>query len=125
MSRQEVGYIANSNHATTVDAYIQLFPDDVRAILEKTRQIVRSAAPDTIEAISYDIPSYALNGEHLAPFAGWKHHISLYPTPAGDSAYQQDIEPYKKAKATLQLPLEKPIPYDLVERTVTLLVKES
>ncbi len=71
------------------------------------------------------MPTFDHNGKHLVFLAGWKRHISLYPTPAGDSAFQRDIVPYKKAKGTLRFPLDKPIPYDLVERAVTFLQKES
>lgn len=117
--------MTNAKRVTTVDAYLQSFPDDTRAILEKMRQAIRRAAPEAIETMSYGIPTFDRNGKHLVFLAGWKRHISLYPVPAGDSAFQQDIAPYKKAKGTLQFPLDRPIPYDLVERTVTFLRKES
>lgn len=117
--------MTNAKHPTTVDEYLQSFPDDVRAILEKTRQAIRRAAPDAIETMSYGIPTFDLNGNHLVFLAGWKRHISVYPLPAGDSAYQLDIAPYKKVRSTLRFPLDRPIPYDLVERTVTLLQREK
>jgi uncharacterized protein YdhG (YjbR/CyaY superfamily) len=110
---------------TTIDEYISTFPDDIQAILEKMRQSIQKAAPDAVETISYGIPTFNLNGKHLVFFAGWKHHISLYPIPAGDGAFQQKISHYKKAKGTIQFPLDKPIPYDLVEKIVTLLMKET
>lgn len=68
------------------------------------------------------MPTFDLNGEHLVFFAGWKHHISLYPTPAGDEAFQQAISHYKRVKSTVQFPLDKPVPYDLVAKIVTLLI---
>jgi uncharacterized protein YdhG (YjbR/CyaY superfamily) len=71
------------------------------------------------------IATFDLNGKHLVFFAGWKQHISLYPTPAGDEAFQQELSRYKRVKSTVQFPLEKPIPYDFIEQMVTLLMKES
>ena len=110
---------------TTIDEYIGTFPEDVQPILEKVRQAIHTAAPDAVETISYGMPTFDLNGKHLVFFSGWKRHISLYPTPAGDEAFQQKIAPYKKARSTLQFPLKQPVPYDLVEQVVTLLVKEK
>ena len=108
---------------TTIDEYISTFPDDIQAILEKMRQAIHKAAPEVEETISYGIPTFDLNGKHLVFFAGWKHHISLYPIPAGDEAFQQKISHYKRAKGTIQFPFDKPIPYDLVEKIVTFLRK--
>ena len=110
---------------TTIDDYISTFPADIQTILEKVRQSIQKAAPDAIETISYGIPTFNLNGKHIVFFAGWKHHISLYPLPAGDEAFQQELAHYKRAKGTIQFPLDKPIPYDLVEQIVTLLMKEN
>jgi uncharacterized protein YdhG (YjbR/CyaY superfamily) len=109
----------------TIDDYISTFPEDIQAILEKVRQAIQKASPEATETISYGIPTFNLNGKHLVFFAGWKHHISLYPIPAGDEAFQQKISQYKRAKGTIQFQLDKPIPYDLVEEIVTLLVKEN
>ena len=110
---------------TTIDEYISTFPEDIQAVLEKVRQSLQKAAPETVETMSYGIPTFNLNGKHLVFFAGWKHHISLYPIPAGDEAFQQELSHYKRAKGTIQLPLNKPIPYDFVEKMVTLLMRES
>jgi uncharacterized protein YdhG (YjbR/CyaY superfamily) len=110
---------------TTIDEYISTFPGETQAVLEKVRQAIQKAAPEAVETISYGIPTFNLNGKHLVFFAGWKQHISLYPTPAGDEAFQQELSHYKRVKSTVQFPLEKPIPYDFVEQIVTLLMMES
>ena len=109
----------------TIDEYISIFPADIQVILEKVRQAIRKAAPEAAETMSYAIPTFDLNGKHVVFFAGWKHHISLYPLPAGDEAFQQTIAHYKRAKGSIQFPLDKPIPYDLVEQIVTLLIEET
>jgi uncharacterized protein YdhG (YjbR/CyaY superfamily) len=110
---------------TTIDEYISTFPGEIQAALEKVRQAIHHAAPEAVEAISYGIPTFDLNGKHLVFFAGWKQHISLYPTPAGDEAFQQELSHYKRVKSTVQFPLDKPIPYDFVEKIVTFLMMES
>jgi uncharacterized protein YdhG (YjbR/CyaY superfamily) len=108
---------------TTIDEYISIFPADIQVILEKVRQAIHKAVPEAAETMSYAIPTFDLNGKHVVFFAGWKHHISLYPLPAGDEAFQQAIAHYKRAKGSIQFPLDKPIPYDLVEQIVTLLIE--
>ncbi|HLX40934.1 MAG TPA: DUF1801 domain-containing protein [Ktedonobacteraceae bacterium] len=117
--------MANQKQFTTIDEYIASFPVEVQAILEKVRQAIRKAAPEAVETMSYGIPTFDLNGKHLVFFAGWKHHISLYPIPAGDEAFQQTLSQYRRARGTIQFQLDKPIPYDLVEEIVTLLMKEK
>ena len=117
--------MSDNKQFTTIDEYISTFPADTQAILENMRQAIHRAAPDAVETISYSIPTFDLNGKHLVFFAGWKHHISLYPLPAGDEAFQQQIAQYKRVKSTVQFPLDKPVPYDLVEKIVTLLIMEK
>ena len=117
--------MADKKQFTTIDDYISTFPMETQSILEKMRQVIQKAAPDAVETISYNIPTFDLNGKHLVFFAAWKQHISLYPTPAGDEAFQQEMAPYKRVKSTIQFPLDTPVPYDLVEKCVTLLVKEG
>ena len=109
----------------TIDEYIATFPKDTQVVLEKVRQSIHKAAPDAVETISYDMPTFDLNGKHLVFFAGWKHHISLYPTPAGDAAFREKLSQYKRVKSTVQFSLDKPVPYELVEEIVRLLVLEK
>jgi uncharacterized protein YdhG (YjbR/CyaY superfamily) len=117
--------MADKNPFTTIDEYISTFPADVQAILEKIRQAIHKAVPEATETMSYGIPTFDLNGKHLIFFAGWKQYISLYPLPVGDAAFQQKIAPYKKEKSTIRFPLDKPIPYDLIDEIIPLLKKEK
>ena len=102
----------------TIDEYIETFPKDVQSILEKMRQTIRRAAPEAEEAISYQIPAFKLNG-NLVWFAAFKNHIGFYPMITGIRAFKKELSPYKGAKGSVQFPLEKPIPYDLVKKIVT------
>src|SRR5688572_27108091 len=78
----------------TIDEYIESFPDDVRPVLEQVRQTIREAAPEALEAISYQIPTFKLRGRYLVYFSGWKNHISLYPLPAVTGALDEELTPY-------------------------------
>jgi uncharacterized protein YdhG (YjbR/CyaY superfamily) len=107
-----------------VDRYIQTFPADVQKLLKKVRSAIKSAAPATTEGISYGIPTLYLDGKYLVYFAGFKHHISVYPatTVAVEKA---GLSAYKVAKGTLRFPLDAPIPFDSIKQFVAFRVSES
>jgi uncharacterized protein YdhG (YjbR/CyaY superfamily) len=107
-----------------VDDYIGSFPEDVQVILEEVRRRIRNVAPSADELITYEIPALAIDGRSLVHFAAWKHHISLYPVPAADGAFGRELERYRAGKGTLSFPLQEPIPYDLIERVVALLLTQ-
>jgi uncharacterized protein YdhG (YjbR/CyaY superfamily) len=107
-----------------IDEYIGQFPEDVQEILTKVRKVVREAAPDAIEKISYQMPTFYLNG-NLVHFAAFKNHIGFYPTPSGISTFDEELAPYRRAKGSVRFPLDKPIPYDLIEKIVRFRVKEN
>ncbi len=117
--------MADKKPITTIDEYIAAFPADVQPLLQGVRRAIRKAAPEAAETMSYGIPTFDLDGKHLVFFAGWKRHISVYPLPAGDEAFQQRIAQYKRVKSTVQFPLDQPIPNDLVGEIVTLLQREK
>src|SRR5438270_643465 len=105
----------------TIKEYINTFPENAQTILENVRQTIRKTLPEAKEKIAYDIPTFEVNGINLVSFAGWKKYISVYPIPAGDQAFQEKIQQYRKAKSTLQFPLDEPIPYELISKTATFL----
>jgi uncharacterized protein YdhG (YjbR/CyaY superfamily) len=108
----------------TIDGYVETFPKDIQSILEKMRQTIRRAAPEAVEAISYQIPTFKLNG-NLVHFAAFKKHIGFYPTSSGIQAFKKQLSPYKGAKGSVQFPLDKPIPYGLVKKIVIFRVNEN
>jgi len=92
----------------TIDEYIKTFPKDVRGILEQMRQTIRTAAPEAVEAISYQMPTFKLNGKNLVHFAAFKNHIGFYPIPSGIEAFKKELSAYKQGKGSVQFPLDKP-----------------
>jgi len=108
----------------TIDQYIASFPEDVQVILEEVRRRIRNVAPEAGETISYQIPTMTLSGRHLVYFAAWKHHISFYPVPAVDESFERQLAPYRAGRGTVRFPLNKPIPYGLIERLTALLVQQ-
>lgn len=113
-----------ANHFNSVDEYIASFPVDVQGTLQEIRRRCSAAVPGSGEVISYGIPTITLDGKYVVYFAGWAHHISVYPVPAGDADFEAEIAPYRSAKGTLKFPLDKPIPYEIIEKTAALLAAE-
>lgn len=108
----------------TIDEYIAGFPPDVQEILLKIRAIIRKTAPDAQEAIRYRLPTFVLNG-NLVHFGAFKKHIGFYPTPSGTERFKKELSAYQGAKGSVQFPLDKPIPYDLITQIVEFRVKET
>lgn len=113
----------NSKPAS-IDEYIEQFPKEIQLILNKLRATIRDAAPQAMETINYQIPTFTFNG-NLVHFAAFKNHIGFYPTPSGMTAFAKELSAYKGAKGSVQFPLDQPIPYDLIARIVRFRVKEN
>jgi uncharacterized protein YdhG (YjbR/CyaY superfamily) len=109
---------------TTVEEYIAEFPEDIQAILLKFRELIKEYAPQADERISYRMPGYYLNGP-LVYFAAFKKHIGLFPTAADLGPLEAEVSGYKRSKGTIQLPLDRPMPYDLVARIVQYRVAQN
>ncbi len=106
-----------------IDNYISGFPEDVRIKLQKIRQMIREAAPDSVEVISYGMPTFK-QGTNLVHFAGYKKHIGFYPTPSGIEAYRNELSVYPVSKGAVRFSHDKPIPYDLIKKIVEFRVNE-
>jgi uncharacterized protein YdhG (YjbR/CyaY superfamily) len=108
----------------SVDEYIAGFSPEVQGVLHRIRQVVRKAAPEAQEVISYRMPALEQNST-LVYFAAFKSHIGLYPPVTGDTSIQKAIAPYAGEKGNLRFPLDEPIPYDLIARITELRVKQN
>lgn len=107
-----------------IDDYIATFPQEVQVTLEILRQTIRKAAPDATEKISYQMPTFYLNG-NLVHFAAFKKHIGFYPAPSGISEFQDELVKYKTSKGAIQFPIDTALPHTLVKKIVQFRVKEN
>ena len=114
----------HSTSPTTIDEYIANSAQDIQEILEKIRTVIKTAAPNAEEKISYQMPTFFLNG-NLVHFAAFKKHIGFYPTPSGITEFNEELSPYVTAKGSIQFPLDKPIPYDLIGKITAFRVDEN
>jgi len=108
----------------TIDEYILQFPPEVQEILQTLRKVIKDAAPDAEEKIGYQMPTFFLNG-NLVHYAAHKNHIGFYPTPSGIDAFKNELSEYKGAKGSVQFPIEKPLPYELISEIVKFRVAEN
>lgn len=97
----------------TIDQYIFEQAEEIRPILQKIRETIRTAAPDAKEKISWQMPTF-WQGENLIHFAAAKNHIGIYPGGEATTVFANRLTEFKTAKGTIQLPLAGPIPYDLI-----------
>ena len=108
----------------SIDEYIATFPQDTQKILKELRATIKAAAPDAEEKISYQMPTFFLNG-NLVHFAAFKKHIGFYPTPSGIEAFQKELSVYEGAKGSVQFPIDEPMPLKLISRIVKFRVAEN
>ena len=108
-----------------VDKYISAFPAEVQERLQEIRNIITEVAPQATERICIRMPTYDLNGKWLVHFAGFEKHICFYPQPTGIVAFKEKLTNYKTSKGTVQFPLNKPLPTDLIREIVRFRVDEQ
>lgn len=112
------------NAPATIDEYIAGFPPEIQERLRTLRQVIREEAPEASEAISYQMPTFKLNG-NLVHFAAFKNHIGFYPTPTGIEAFAADLAVYQTSKGAAQFPHGQPLPLDLVRKIVRYRLEEA
>lgn len=103
-------------NSQNIDEYIASFPPNIQKILSSFRKTIHEIAPNAVETITYGIPTFKLNGKNLVHFGGFKNHVSFFPTSSGISKFKKELVKFKISKGTIQFPLEKPIPWDLIKK---------
>jgi len=112
------------NKPQNIDEYIAVFPQSTQEILEQIRVTIRNVAPQAVEVISYGMPAFKLNGI-LVWFAAYSKHIGFYPKASVIDIFKKDISTYKSAKGSIQFPLHKPMPLELIAEIVKYRVVEN
>ena len=107
-----------------VEEYISWFPEETQKIMEQMRVIIKEAAPEAAEIISYAMPAYQFKGV-LVYFAAYAKHIGFYPIGLGIAKFKEELIDYKTSKGTVQFPLSKPLPSVLITRIVRFRVAEN
>ncbi len=112
------------NKIKSIDEYILTYSPDIQEILIKLRRIIKEAAPEAEEKISWGMPTFVLHG-NLVHFAVCKNHIGFYPGSSGVEAFIEELSEYKSTKGSIHLPLNKPLPSELISKIVRFRVAEN
>ncbi|WP_256759993.1 iron chaperone [Cohnella sp. WQ 127256] len=108
----------------SIDDYISGFPLKIQETLQMLRKVIKESAPDAKEKISYQMPTFAMK-RNLVHFAAYNKHIGFYPGASGIAAFQQELSAYKGAKGSVQFPIDKPLPFELISSIVKFRVAED
>lgn len=104
----------------TIDEYHASFPVEVQEILQQLRVTIKLAAPEAIETISYNIPTF----KNVVSYAVYKKHIGFYPGAKAIAVFTDELKKFKTAKGTIQFSLEKPLPLTLIKKIIKFRLKE-
>lgn len=102
-----------------VESYLNQFRGEMRTRLDLIRNIIHSLAPEASESISYGLVAYKFKGRPLIYFGGFAKHIGLYATPNGHDHFKSEFAEYKQGKGSVQFPIDKPLPEELIKEVVT------
>ena len=107
----------------SVDEYLSAFPVSTKKVLQQVRSIIKKAAPNAEEVISYNMPAFKLKSV-LVYYAGYDNHIGFYPTASGIENFKKEFANYKWSKGAVQFPLDEPMPLQLITKIVQFRVNE-
>jgi uncharacterized protein YdhG (YjbR/CyaY superfamily) len=109
--------------ADGVADYLSQVPEPQREALERLRRTIKSIVPDAVEAISYQIPTFKLNGRMLVSYAAFKHHCSFFPGAGPIEMHANDLKLFQTSKGTIQFTPEHPLSTALVKKLVKTRIK--
>lgn len=107
-----------------IDQYISGCPPEHREVLERIRLAIREAVPEATETISWGMPSFRYHGM-LVQFMLHKKHIGFYPFPSGIEEFLKESLAYKTGKGSIQFPLDREMPLDLIRKVVLFRANEN
>jgi uncharacterized protein YdhG (YjbR/CyaY superfamily) len=109
---------------TTIAQYINAAPKEARAKLREMRALIAASAPGASQSLKWGMPAFSY-ARILVTFAAFKRHIGFFPTPSAVRAFAKELKVYKTSKATIQFPLDQPLPKSLIKRITAFRVKEA
>ena len=115
---------SNKKVISSIDEYIARFPEEVQKKLMELRKVIKAAAPDAEERISYQMPAFNIYG-NLVYFAAYKKHIGFYPTSSGIKAFEHELSVYESSKGAVRFPIDQPLPLELIGKIVKFRVVED
>lgn len=112
-----------ANTPRDVEDYLARVPPIQRKALEQLRRTIKSVVPDAVEVISYQIPTFKLNGRMLVSYAAFNEHCSFFPGAGPTETHQDELKAFATSKGTVRFTPEKPLPPTLVKKLVRTRIK--
>jgi uncharacterized protein YdhG (YjbR/CyaY superfamily) len=112
------------NKPKTTDEYIASLALPAQPILKQLRQVIKKAAPEAQEFISYQMPALKYHGL-LVWYAAAKNHYALYPMAEVIEVFKEKLRPYDTSKGTIRFDYNQAMPVDLITEIVTYRVKQN
>lgn len=108
-----------------IEEHIRSFPESTQKVLYEFRKLIKALAPEAEESMAYGMPAYKTHGKPLVYFNAFRSHIGFYATPTGHAAFEKDLSPYKQGKGSVQFPLNKPMPWELIKKIIEFRIREN
>jgi uncharacterized protein YdhG (YjbR/CyaY superfamily) len=108
----------------SIAEYINAAPKEAQKKLREMRACIRTSAPGAKESLKWGMPAFSYQ-RILVTFAAFKNHIGFYPTPSAVRAFANELSKFATASASIQFPLEKPLPLALIRKITAFRVRES
>jgi uncharacterized protein YdhG (YjbR/CyaY superfamily) len=121
---QDAPRMATKKKPSSVDEYIAAAPKPVRAHLKEMRKLILAAAPGCTESLKWSKPAFSYR-RILVVFGAFRHHVGFFITPAVKRAFEKELEGYKTASSSVQLPYDKPLPKALVRKITAFRAKQE
>ena len=109
---------------TNITEYIDAAPKEAQKKLREMRACIRAAAPGAKESLKWGMPAFSYH-RILVTFKAFKHHLGFYPTPSALKAFAKELSKFTTASASIQFPLDKPLPLALIRKITAFRVKGS
>jgi uncharacterized protein YdhG (YjbR/CyaY superfamily) len=116
--------IPKTKRPKSITEYINTAPKAARKKLREMRACIRKAAPGAKEGLKWGMPAFSYR-RILVAFAAHQQHIGFYPTPSAVKAFAKDLSKFATARASIQFPLEKPLPLPLIRKITAFRLRES
>ncbi|MFY0562246.1 iron chaperone [Archangium lansingense] len=110
----------NPRELQPIDAYLEGLKDPAaKKTLGALRMQLRKLLPGAIETISYQMPTFKVDGKAVAGFAFFKTHCGYYPFSGSVvPALKAQLDGYATSKSGVTFPPDKPLPAKLVKTLV-------
>jgi len=109
---------AKSSTAKDHDDYLRRVPEDARAALEKLRQTIKAMVPDAVEVISYQIPTFKLDGRMLVSYAAFAEHCSFFPGAGPVDVHHDELRSFQTSTGTIRFTPARPLSTALIKKLV-------